>query len=69
VVIPVRETDYNYIKNEVTAHGNGAKVIVPKELIGQEVYVIPTKVWEDAALADVMKGHRFSVFRGRRKKP
>ena len=62
------EKDYNYVKNKVSAHGNGAKVIVPKDWIGQEVYVIPQNVWDAVRLNAVMEEHRFRAFRGRRKK-
>jgi putative transposon-encoded protein len=68
VDIFMREIDYNYIKSKVTKHGNGAKVLVPKELIGEEVYVIPIDVWNNAQLDSIMKGHSFRVLRGRRKK-
>jgi putative transposon-encoded protein len=62
------EIDYNYIKNKVTKHGNGAKVIVPKQWVDKEVIVIPFDVYLDANLDQVMKCRQFSVLRGRRKR-
>jgi putative transposon-encoded protein len=62
------ERDYNYVKNKVTKHGNGAKVLVPKQWVDKEVVIIPLDVFMDAQLESVMKGRRFRVLRGRRKK-
>lgn len=63
----MQEKDYNYVKNTVTAHGNGAKVLVPKAWIDKEVVIIPIDIFNEAQIDDVIKGRRFRVLRGRRK--
>lgn len=67
VIFIMQEKDYNFVKNTVTKHGNGAKVLVPKEWIGKSVVIIPEEIYQEANIDDVMKGRRFRVLRGRRK--
>lgn len=62
------EKDYNYIKNKVTKHGNGAKVLVPKQWVDKMVIVILEDIFNDAQLDQIMKGRTYRVLRGRRKK-
>ncbi len=48
--------------------GHGAHVMVPKEWVGKECHVIPVEIFEQEALDQLLKGHRFGIRRrGRRR--
>ncbi len=48
--------------------GHGAHIMVPKEWIGKECHVIPVEIFNEEMLDQMLKGHRFGVRYGRRRK-
>ncbi len=48
--------------------GHGAHVMVPKEWIDKQCHVIPVEIFNEEMLNQMLKGHRFGVRYGRRRK-
>jgi putative transposon-encoded protein len=48
--------------------GNGAHIMVPREWIGKQCHVIPVEIFNEEMLDQMLKGHRFGVRYGRRRR-